>query len=316
MAHGSAGRSTSTADVTVRSADGASLAATVLTPTVPPRGAVVLAHGWTMSRLFWQSHAALLVDRGHLVVTWDQRGHGESVLGGEGCAIEALGDDLAAVLDACVPTDLDVTLVGHSMGAMTIMAWAGREEPPAHRVTGAVLANTSSGGVFPDGLAAITRSTNPALHGLIRQILRVPVSIPATPVTHPAVRAIAHGERANRGAVRLTTSLLRACSPRTRVGFARAIDALDLRTRAVRLDVPTVVVTGTHDLLTPPAHADALVRDLPQARLEVLAGTGHQGPLEEIGLFAALVADHAAATSTTRAAPAEVVPGPTTARHP
>ena len=99
MAHGSAGRSTSTADVTVRSADGASLAATVLTPTVPPRGAVVLAHGWTMSRLFWQSHAALLVDRGHLVVTWDQRGHGESRAPAGRCAREDMAGDMVRVLD-------------------------------------------------------------------------------------------------------------------------------------------------------------------------------------------------------------------------
>ena len=82
----------------------------------------------------------------HRLVFYDQPGHGRSSrLKSGDYDIAALGRSLAAVLDATVP-DGHIILVGHSMGGMTIMAFA--EQYPewfGSRVTGVVLMSTSAG---------------------------------------------------------------------------------------------------------------------------------------------------------------------------
>ena len=48
-----------------------------------------------------------------------------------------------------------------------------------------------------------------------------------------------------------------------------------------RLTVPTLVIAGENDRLTPPSHAERIAEALPQLeRLIVLPDTGHMGPLE------------------------------------
>ena len=64
---------------------------------------VVLAHGWTCSTDFWTPQLRALAGRCHLVA-YDQRGHGRSWNGTtNGFTLDALADDLRAVLDATVP---------------------------------------------------------------------------------------------------------------------------------------------------------------------------------------------------------------------
>jgi pimeloyl-ACP methyl ester carboxylesterase len=76
--------------------------------------------------------------------------------------IAALGKSLAAVLDATVP-DGHIILVGHSMGGMTIMAFA--EQHPewfGNRVTGVVLISTSAGLIDKTKLGCRRWSRGPA----------------------------------------------------------------------------------------------------------------------------------------------------------
>jgi pimeloyl-ACP methyl ester carboxylesterase len=56
---------------------------------------------------------------------------------------------------------------------------------------------------------------------------------------------------------------------------------MDLRDAVPRLNVPTLVMAGANDRLTPPAHAERIAAALPDLdRLIVLPETGHMGPLE------------------------------------
>lgn len=262
---------------------------------------VVLAHGWTMSSAFWTATAEALARKGLRVVTYDQRGHGRSTQpGADGYDLAHLGRDLQAVLDARVPLGHPVVLVGHSMGAMSVMSWAGQQDPVRHRVLGAVLANTSAHAVVPDALGAISGTTNPVAHQLLRQAVRVAVPIPHTPVNHAVVRLIAVGSDAPAHVVGRTYDWFRACPPAVRVGFARQIDVLDLRHGAASLRVPTLVIAGTEDRLTPPAHAQALVDLLPDATLTVLAGVGHQAPLERPAEVVEAISGHVRAVARLR----------------
>src|SRR5919108_1811418 len=101
---------------TIRADDGATLATTVLRPSAavaePARPAVVLSHGWGAARRALGPVARRLVDAGHTVVVYDQRGHGSSTVGREPIAIDRLGRDLAAVLDQLELTR--AVVAGHS----------------------------------------------------------------------------------------------------------------------------------------------------------------------------------------------------------
>jgi len=53
--------------------------------------------------------------------------------------------------------------------------------------------------------------------------------------------------------------------------------------------VPTLVVAGADDQITPPACGEVLARGIRGARLEVIERAGHQAPLEQPDAFEAVV---------------------------
>src|SRR4051794_21653513 len=83
--------------IDVRGKDGTRLHCSVVGPEDAPT--VVLVHGWTCRRDFWAPQLNALSDR-YRLVAYDLRGHGRSgVPTDHNFSAEALGDDLAAVLD-------------------------------------------------------------------------------------------------------------------------------------------------------------------------------------------------------------------------
>jgi pimeloyl-ACP methyl ester carboxylesterase len=86
---------------------------------------VVLAHGLTATRRYVVHGSTLLARRGHRMVSYDARGHGESspAPDGQGYVYPELVADLAAVISARGDGGRPV-LAGHSMGAHTVAAHA------------------------------------------------------------------------------------------------------------------------------------------------------------------------------------------------
>jgi len=250
-------------------------------PDAPP---VVLVHGWTCASRFWRLQAQdLLAD--HRVVAFDLRGHGWSARPPDGdWSLEALADDLEAVLEACVG-DRPVLLAGHSLGAMTIAAWAGQyPELVGRRARATALINTGLDDLITESL--LLRTPDRFSHG--RQLVGaaalgagVPLPVRPDPVTHRAVRAIALSPAASPAAVRYSEEMILACRPRVRAGCGRELGRLDLLDKLEHLTVPTLVVAGSDDRLTPPAHSHRLAEALPDCTgvLE-LEDTGHMAPLE------------------------------------
>ena len=96
------------------------------------------------------------------VISYDHRGHGTSARAPINTyRIDQLADDLAQVLTALEVTT-PLTLVGHSMGAMTVLAYLGR--PAAERPVepqGLVLVATAAGKLAERGLGGYWRSPPP-----------------------------------------------------------------------------------------------------------------------------------------------------------
>jgi pimeloyl-ACP methyl ester carboxylesterase len=84
--------------------------------------------------------------------------------------------------------------------------------------------------------------------------------------------------------------IVHACPRRVRYAWSKVLDLLDLDHGVRALTVPTAVVVGTADRLTPVVHARALVATLPNCvGVTELTGLGHMTPVEAPELVTARI---------------------------
>lgn len=267
----------------VRSLDGTRLNVETYGPDDAPT--VLLSHGWTCSIAFWFKQVEALVADGVRVIVHDLRGHGASgPAGPAGYTPEALADDLSEVLYAALPPGRQAVLAGHSMGSMGMIAFGARHPQELRRLISAALI-TSTG-----------------MHELAVRSRVVPLPLPlarlARPISNRLMAWSPAGDRPTRSQWQITKyaslsrtataadvefciTLINACPAPARAGFARMLTRLDLDDQVAEFDVPTIVLAGTHDRLTPIWHARRLVETLPQVvDLIEVAGAGHMTPVQ------------------------------------
>jgi pimeloyl-ACP methyl ester carboxylesterase len=256
---------------TVATEDGTLLRVQEHVPSPGARGdlpTVVLAHGWTLTHESWLPVVEPLVTAGVRVVTYDQRGHGgSSPLRGR-TSVRMLGDDLAAVLDVVAPHG-PVVLGGHSMGGMSVMAYAGlHPDDFASRVVGVVLVSTSAG-----HLRNRLRAIEASAMSVAARLPRIPAG---RLVTVKGQRRLLFGVEPDPAQVRLTRDMVAGTSLPTMGRFFGALGEHDESEALDALDgIPTLVLVGDRDKLTPPRHSRRLVELVPHAELRELAGRGH-----------------------------------------
>ena len=267
----------------VPSADGTALHVEVFGPE--DGETVVLAHGWTEALRFWTYVIRGLEDKGLRVVAYDLRGHGDSAPAKDGdYAIPRFGEDLEAVLTACVPDGRRAVVAGHSLGAMSIASWAEKHDVE-RQVRAAALLNTGVGDLVAEHLILPVPGIAQALNRIVarRGFLgsRAPLPRFSTPLSYTAIRYIAFGPDTSPSQVAFFERMLVTCPPRVRAAIGIAMSEMDLHDALPRLTVPTIVIAGADDKLTPPSHARRIAQMLPQLRrLTVLENTGHMTPLE------------------------------------
>lgn len=287
--------------LTIAGADGGARHARVNGPEGAPT--LVLVHCWTGTQELWHKQVSEL--SGELrIVTYDHRGHGLSDDARDGdYSLEALAADLGLVLEAAAFDSEPVLLAGHSMGAMTIAAWAeANRGAVAEHVRGVALLSTGL-----DQLTSETELIRPlpgpfaTVQGrLADSVLETPVSIKGLPV--PLVRAAAAyaalGPHASRDDVELTTRMALDCRTRARAGCGRAMARMALLEKLDALEAPTIVIAGQRDLMTPISHAERIELALPHSLgLRVDPEAGHMTPLESPELVNEAIRYLAAATA-------------------
>ncbi|WKX72214.1 alpha/beta fold hydrolase [Streptomyces sp. XD-27] len=266
-------------ELTVTSADGARLYAQAHGPDGAP--AVVLAHGWTCSTAFWAPVVHRLAED-HRVIVYDQRGHGRSPAARPGgCGTGALADDLVAVLETTLADGERAVLAGHSMGGMALMAAADRPRVRAHAAA-ALLCSTGSS-------ALIARAeVLPLPAGRVRTLLtrtllgsRAPLG-PVTPFAKAVLRYATMGRGAAPVMIEAGARIVHACPRRVRADWGAVLAELDLDAGVANMTMPTAVLQGTVDRLTPIGHARRIAARLPECvGLTELHGLGHMTPLED-----------------------------------
>lgn len=272
-------------ELTAVSADGAPLHVEVHGPKDAP--AVVLAHGWTCSTAFWAAQIRdLALD--HRVIAYDQRGHGRSPAS-PACSTDALADDLVAVLDATLAPGEKAVVVGHSMGGMTVMAASTRPGFREHAAA-VLLCSTGSSALVAESTVVPIRAGR-LRTWLTRHILgsRAPLG-PVTPLARRILKYGTMGPGSAPHMVEACARIVHACPRRVRYAWSHVLELLDLDHGVRQLTVPTAVVAGTADRLTPPVHARSLVAALPHCvGLTELPGVGHMTPVEAPGTVTRIV---------------------------
>ncbi|MFJ6442914.1 alpha/beta fold hydrolase [Streptomyces sp. NPDC091649] len=265
-------------ELTARSADGSRIHVELHGPEGAP--AVVLAHGWTCNTRFWDAQIrGLAAD--HRVIAYDQRGHGLSPEPGPGgYSTQALADDLEAVLAATLAPGRRAVLAGHSMGGMTVMAAAARPRLREHAAA-VLLCSTGSMRLAAEALvlpfragALRTRLTTAVLGA------KAPLG-PVNPLSKKVLKYATMGPGSAPDRVDTCARIVHACPRRARVGWGHVLAGLDLAAGVRELRMPTAVIAGTDDRLTPPVHAQTIAAALPVGLgLTELTGMGHMTPVE------------------------------------
>jgi pimeloyl-ACP methyl ester carboxylesterase len=244
--------------------------------------ALLLSHGVTITSRTWVRQFAELPEHGLRTVAFDHRGHGASSVGDSGYSIGNLGWDVRTVLERL---DLrDAIVVGHSMGGVAALAFATRfPEVARQRVRGLVLVAS---------LARAATSRVRAVRGAADRLAgRAPSIVPL--LGHPdvglAIARVGFGRAPVASHVELVRSMLAECSLETQREALRALLDLDLVARLPEITIPTLVVSGTADVITPPAESRVIASAIPGARLVVLDGVGHMPMLERAEEFDALL---------------------------
>lgn len=254
---------------TVVTDDGARLA-TIASGDDPSAPVIVLGHGWTSDLRSWQLVHDPLVTAGYRVVTWDQRGHGESTVGTSGFGVDQLGADLAAVLEQL---DLRGAVVaGHSMGGVGVQSLAlGHRDLVAERVRGFVLVATLGRSVKTIPVAPLRRLLQSDLYDRRRDQ-------PSAIATLMHLRAFGPGVRPS--VVERNTEVFLDCPTSTVIGAIEPLVDFDLTDQLHTITTPTLVVTADVDRVTPTGRSRELHQLLPDARIHSFAGVGHMIPLE------------------------------------
>lgn len=250
---------------------------------------LVLAHCWTFNQQDWNYQVRdVMREFGHRVriVTWDHRGHGASDPTSRAQArIDNLARDMGDVIDTYAAHG-KLVIAGHSIGGMTMMALADQRPELFERVVGAAFIATSSGAI--DTVTLGLPEMGPALRAQIPRMLafrsrtltrkarrRAPI------IERQVMTRFVFGKPIRLADVALAVEGLISCPGDTVVGFYNDC-LLHERTTALKVydGIPTHVLVGTRDVLTPPTHARRIADNVAGAVLTVVPDAGHMLPQE------------------------------------
>ncbi len=230
---------------------------------------ILFIHGFPLSGEMWAPTISALEGRA-LCIAPDLRGHGRSdpPPSADGVTIATLADDCGAAVDQAAG-GRPVVVCGLSMGGIIALEFF-----RSHRrlVRALALCDTRANPETPDGVVMREQRARLALErggAGVRQIADGMIANLLSPDADASARDAVH-------------AMMCATSP---VGLAAASRALAMRPDArpvlPGIDVPTLLVVGEDDAVTPPELMRDMQGSIPGSRLVIIPGAGHVPPMEQ-----------------------------------
>jgi pimeloyl-ACP methyl ester carboxylesterase len=236
---------------------------------------VVFLHAFPLNRTMWDPQVTALVAECRCIAI-DLRGLGDSAARPP-FTMDRYADDVAGVLDTLRIEQ--AVLVGLSLGGYVCFAMWRRHR---RRVRGLVLADTRATADTPEGIMrrcelievaktqGATAVANLQIAGLVGKTTR-----DKRPDTYDAMHRI----------------IAQTAVPGIVGGLEAMIARPDSTPTCATIDVPTLIVVGDEDVLTPPKEARQLQAAIPGSRLEVLQQAGHLSNVERPAAFNTVVSE-------------------------
>ena len=226
---------------------------------------VVLLHGYPFNRTMWREQVEAL-KRIHRVIVPDLRGHGESAVTSGAATMEDMARDVAALLES-----LDVSrpaLGGLSMGGYVSLAFA-RLFPSNIRAL--LLADTRA--------QADTEEAKQNREQQAEKALSEGMEVIADGLLPKLLAPLTFNERPD--IVQRVREMIVNTNP---AGAAAVLRGMAQRQNHIsflsRIIVPTLILVGSEDTLTPVADSELMHREIGGSRLQIIEGAGHVSNLE------------------------------------
>ncbi|HEV3474265.1 MAG TPA: alpha/beta hydrolase [Actinomycetota bacterium] len=276
----------------VRSFDGTELHVRAAGPKDAP--VLLFLHGFSLDMTTWHYQWKAFSDRYRCVLV-DHRAHGRSGRPASGdYSLVAMGKDIETVLRLSAG-DGPVILVGHSMGGMAILSFVQQfPEEFSRRVAGVVFTDTAASDVLREvfgglgarlGWALRRAGTRYSDRPELAERLQKRVRKFGADLTFLVGWATNFGPGASPSHVEHVSRISADAPVEVWVHTLRDITEIDLRDVLEHIMVPSLVVVGDRDLITPKTSAQAMRAALPDATAVVITGAGHVSMLERHRVF-------------------------------
>jgi pimeloyl-ACP methyl ester carboxylesterase len=238
--------------------------------TAPP---VIFIHGFPFSHRMWafpggQTEALASTNR---VIAYDLRGHGESEVGTGHYSIEFFVDDLIGLMNH-LSIDKAV-LCGLSMGGYIALRAVERH---GERVSGLVLCDTRSEPDPNEGKVKRAQAIRDLQENGVRQYAENYVKNVFAP----------ESLQSKPEAVKMIQSIIERTAPLSISGTLMALAARTDTTPSLPfIKVPTLILVGEKDVLTPPAASKAMQEKIPNAQMAVIPNAAHMSNMENPSEF-------------------------------
>ena len=236
---------------------------------------VVFIHGFPHNRTLWAPQLGGLLTRARCIAP-DLRGFGDSEARGP-YTMDGYADDVIAVLDALQIER--AVIAGLSMGGYVAFALWRRHRD---RVRALILADTRPGADSEETRAKrgeMTALARTKGSGAVADAQIAGMVGRTTRDKHPDIADAVH----------------RMLSMAPVEGVVGALEAMmrrpDSTPTLATIDVPTLIIVGEEDVLTPPKEARAMHERIPSSRLEILACAGHVSNVERPAAFNHVVSE-------------------------
>jgi pimeloyl-ACP methyl ester carboxylesterase len=237
----------------------------------PSRGLpIIFIHGFPFSHAMWEPQR-LLLSKTHRVISYDVRGHGKSQVGDGQYHLEFFVDDLTMVMDHLKIRQ--AVLCGLSMGGY--IALRAVERYP-DRFSGLILCDTKS--QADSNEAKVNRAR------AIRTVKKEGVG----PFADKFVKTVLC-ENTLQTKPALVKFVLDLIGGNSVLGISGTLLALAARTDATqalaKMALPTLILVGKEDKLTPPSASESMLKLFPRATMHVIPEAGHMSNLENPSVF-------------------------------